>query len=165
MNSFPSYVESFMSVAFEEARRALSEGEVPIGCAFVLDGRQVVARAGNKVNATKNPTKHAEIVCHSQLQDKDRDFFSRVSVYVNCEPCVMCASALRQLGVGAVFYGCANPRFGGCGSVLDALNGDGDKEVILSGGHRAEEAVELLKEFYRGENPNAPEEKRKTKRN
>jgi tRNA(Arg) A34 adenosine deaminase TadA len=30
----------------------------------------------------------------------------------------MCASALRQLGIKEVFYGCGNDRFGGCGSVL-----------------------------------------------
>jgi len=32
---------------------------------------------------------------------------------------VQCASALQQLGVRRVFYGCANERFGGCGSVVD----------------------------------------------
>jgi tRNA-specific adenosine deaminase 2 len=30
----------------------------------------------------------------------------------------MCASALRQLGIKEVVYGCANDRFGGCGGVL-----------------------------------------------
>lgn len=30
----------------------------------------------------------------------------------------MCASALRQLGIKEVFYGCENDKFGGCGSVL-----------------------------------------------
>lgn len=31
----------------------------------------------------------------------------------------MCASALRQLGLRATYFGAANERFGGCGSVLD----------------------------------------------
>ena len=31
----------------------------------------------------------------------------------------MCASALRQVGIGRVVYGCENDRFGGCGSVID----------------------------------------------
>jgi hypothetical protein len=30
----------------------------------------------------------------------------------------MCASALRQLGIRNVYFGCGNQRFGGCGSVL-----------------------------------------------
>jgi len=31
----------------------------------------------------------------------------------------MCASALVQVHIGRVVYGCANERFGGCGSVLN----------------------------------------------
>lgn len=30
----------------------------------------------------------------------------------------MCASALRQFKIRAVYYGCANDRFGGTGGVL-----------------------------------------------
>ena len=30
----------------------------------------------------------------------------------------MCAGALSLLGFKAVFYGCGNDRFGGCGSIL-----------------------------------------------
>ena len=40
------------------------------------------------------------------------------TLYVTVEPCIMCASALRQMGIAEVFYGCENDRFGGCGSVL-----------------------------------------------
>jgi len=39
-------------------------------------------------------------------------------LYVTVEPCIMCASALRQLGIREVYYGCENGKFGGCGSVL-----------------------------------------------
>eukprot|EP00899_Mesostigma_viride_P014978 jgi/Mesvir1/23481/Mv22329-RA.1 len=45
-------------------------------------------------------------------------------LYVSCEPCIMCASALSLLGIESVVYGCANDRFGGCGSVL-SLHRDG----------------------------------------
>lgn len=40
-----------------------------------------------------------------------------VTLYVTVEPCVMCASAMRQVGIGKVVYGCSNDRFGGCGGV------------------------------------------------
>lgn len=43
---------------------------------------------------------------------------SSTILYVTVEPCIMCASALRQLGIKEVYYGCGNDRFGGCGSVL-----------------------------------------------
>lgn len=41
-----------------------------------------------------------------------------ITLYVTVEPCIMCASALRQLGILEVYCGCLNERFGGCGGVL-----------------------------------------------
>jgi hypothetical protein len=40
----------------------------------------------------------------------------------------------------------------------------GEFRPHVEGGHDAEKAVDLLKTFYKGENPNAPEEKRKPAR-
>src|SRR5258707_11470584 len=41
-----------------------------------------------------------------------------VTLYVTVERCIMCASALRQLGIKEVYCGCINDRFGGCGGML-----------------------------------------------
>lgn len=43
--------------------------------------------------------------------------------YVTCEPCIMCAAALREVKIKMVVFGCSNDRFGGCGSVLSVHNG------------------------------------------
>ena len=75
----------------------------------------------------------------------------------------MCASALIEIKVGTVFFGCRNERFGGCDSVLKVQDLIASK-TKFEGGHRQDEAVNLLKQFYKGENPNAPEEKRKPAR-
>merc|ERR1711997_717446 len=51
---------------------------------------------------------------------KEREFYRSVDVYVNVEPCIQCCAALIEIGPPrAIFYGCANERFGGCGSVLN----------------------------------------------
>lgn len=42
-----------------------------------------------------------------------KDVFPRVTVYVNVEPCIMCAAALLKLRVRRIYYGCANEKFGG----------------------------------------------------
>ncbi|KAG5559772.1 hypothetical protein RHGRI_003160 [Rhododendron griersonianum] len=44
--------------------------------------------------------------------------FAKCVLYVTCEPCIMCAAALSILGVKEVYYGCANDKFGGCGTIL-----------------------------------------------
>lgn len=43
--------------------------------------------------------------------------------FVTCEPCIMCAAALRDIKIKNVVFGCSNDRFGGCGSVLSIHNG------------------------------------------
>jgi tRNA-specific adenosine deaminase 2 len=52
------------------------------------------------------------------LEKHSAEIFKTTDLYVTVEPCIMCASALRQLGIRNVYFGCANHRFGGCGSVL-----------------------------------------------
>jgi len=104
-----SYDPHFMDLAFREAKLALTEGEVPIGCVFVDGRRRVLAAARNDVNRTKNPTRHAELICLQSVEDPRSPFSSSV-VYVNCEPCIMCASALHKANVKGVYYGCPNPR-------------------------------------------------------
>lgn len=62
---------------------------------------------------------HAEMVSIEKLWERDRCVdLSGCKLYVTVEPCIMCASALKQLHIDAVYYGCANDRFGGCGTVL-----------------------------------------------
>ena len=83
----------------------------------------------NRTNEDKNGSKHAELVALERLQTEigyeatKLLNWKRMELYVTVEPCVMCAAALRFLGIGKVFYGCGNERFGGCGSVLSIHTG------------------------------------------
>ena len=52
----------------------------------------------------------APIVSHSIV--------SECILYVTVEPCVMCASLLRQLGIKKVYFGAVNDKFGGTGGVF-----------------------------------------------
>ncbi len=159
------YCDSLMQEAFREAHKALDLGEVPVGAIFFHTQLQaIIARGCNSVNATKNATRHAELNCIDQALEQKVDL-KNVVVYVNVEPCILCASALIQLKVNKVFYGCSNERFGGCGSVLAVPDLLAEScHTDFAGGFRKAEAVELLKTFYKGENPNAPAEKRKPAR-
>ncbi|KAI1493212.1 hypothetical protein F5X96DRAFT_666990 [Biscogniauxia mediterranea] len=48
----------------------------------------------------------------------DRSIISECILYVTVEPCVMCASLLRQLGIKKVYFGAVNDKFGGTGGVF-----------------------------------------------
>jgi tRNA(Arg) A34 adenosine deaminase TadA len=65
-------------------------------------------------------TTHAEFVAIDELIEREGNsyIFHDCDLYVTVEPCIMCASALLILGFRRVFFGCSNPRFGGCGSVM-----------------------------------------------
>ncbi|XP_046361525.2 tRNA-specific adenosine deaminase 2-like [Haliotis rufescens] len=162
----------WMGKAMELAHNALKNREVPVGCIMVYKD-EVIATGRNEVNETKNATRHAEIVAIEEVfkwckanDKKATEVFSELVLYVTVEPCIMCAGALKQMHVPMVVFGCANERFGGCGSILNVASDDlpslGPKFVCISG-VMADEAVKLLKNFYKGENPHAPEDKRKSK--
>lgn len=121
----------------------------------------------------------------------DPDIFQYCDLYVTCEPCIMCASALSLMNIGNVYFGCKNERFGGCGSLLnlhlgctlsdvhgsgnickdpkDYQNNDTNQSspvgytYNITGGILEKEAIQLLRSFYNRENFHAPEDKRKRK--
>ena len=93
---------------------------MPVGCIFIHTPSQTpLARARNRTNEWRNATLHAELEAIDHFLPSHPAPLGDVTLYVTVEPCVMCASALRQVGIGRVVYGCGNERFGGCGSVLD----------------------------------------------
>lgn len=112
---------------------------------------------------------------------KDCDLFGLRCVmiprYVTIEPCIMCASALAQIGIRRVVFGASNDRFGGCGSVLSIHEQTYCKLLDLtrsefdSGYHcytvvrgvEKERSIALLQRFYNRENEKAPDEKRRRK--
>ena len=70
----------------------------------------------------------------------------------------MCASALRQLGIRTVYFGCLNDRFGGCGGVLRIHQDRAvDPKYPAYGGINHDEAIMLLRRFYIQENDRAPQ--------
>ncbi|KAJ3866638.1 MAG: cytidine deaminase-like protein [Lentinula lateritia] len=163
----------WMQEAMAMAEEALAAAEVPVGCVFVR-GEKVIAKARNRTNQLRNATRHAELEAIDEiLSDKTltpqiTEYpLSTTTLYVTVEPCIMCASALRQLGIREVIYGCGNERFGGCGSVL-GVNSDLEHPAHpaykATGGYCREDAIMILRRFYITENTNAPVPKSKGNR-
>ncbi|KAI9018384.1 cytidine deaminase-like protein, partial [Hyaloraphidium curvatum] len=146
-----------------QAESALEVDEVPVGCVVVDSSGNIIASGRNATNETLNGTAHAEFVAINSLEPRD---FTDCELYVTVEPCIMCASALRQLRFRNVFFGCWNEKFGGCGGVTRVHAEPSSPDPILKayGGHGKNEAIMLLRRFYLKENFNAPEPKKKSNR-
>ncbi|KAK4951100.1 hypothetical protein LTR28_006922 [Elasticomyces elasticus] len=112
------YHETFMREAINMGELALRSDETPVGCVFVRNG-EIIGRGMNFTNKTLNGTRHAEFIALSQIMSKyPLSVLHETDLYVTVEPCIMCASALRQFGIRSVYFGCANDRFGGAGGVM-----------------------------------------------
>jgi len=165
------YNKDFMEAALAEAWKAFDQKEVPVGAVFVRGGR-IIARVHNLTNEERNATRHCEIIGvdiiirdfkakHPEIKD-----LSGFVIYVTCEPCIMCASALRLVHIAKVFFGCRNEKFGGLGSVLQfhvpqgPAQPDGDYSFGVHGGILEDRCVDVLRTFYERGNPKLPPEKR-----
>lgn len=112
MNDTQYNHDFFMQQALNEAREALSLGEVPIG-AVVVWGDRVVGRGHNLVETLCDATAHAEMqAITSAANTVGGKYLTECTLYVTVEPCVMCAGACYWSQMAAVVYGASDPKRG-----------------------------------------------------
>jgi tRNA(adenine34) deaminase len=140
---------NFMDLALAEAETAAKRGEVPIGC-VVVQGGAVLARAGNRTLADKDPTAHAEMIAlrtaASALGDER---LTGCDLYVTLEPCAMCAAAMALARIRRLYYGAADPKGGAVESGVRFFSQPTcHHRPEVYGGIAAARAATLLKEFF-----------------
>ncbi len=138
-----------MQAAIVEAEKACAKDEVPIGAVAVIDNK-IIARAHNIKESTYNPLGHAEILLLQKIFKKQKRWrLSDVTIYVTCEPCIMCAGALWQARIKELFFGCFDSKAGACGSVYNVPE---DKRLNhrfkTEQGILAKECARLLSDFF-----------------
>jgi tRNA(adenine34) deaminase len=141
---------SFMDMALEEARAAGARGEVPVGCVIVRDGA-VVARAGNRTLADRDPTAHAEIIAiRAAAASLGSERLEACDLYVTLEPCAMCAGAVAFARIRRLYYGAADPKGGAVDNGVKFFASPScHHRPEVYGGLAEAEAGALLKEFFR----------------
>src|SRR6187397_3566981 len=139
---------SFMSVALEEARAAGACGEVPVGCVIVRDSK-VIARAGNRTLADRDPTAHAELIAiRAAASTLGSERLTDCDLYVTLEPCAMCAAALSFARIRRLYYGAADPKGGAVDNGVRFFSSPTcHHRPEVYGGVGESDASALLKEF------------------
>jgi len=103
--------EDFMGLALAQARAAGLRGEVPIGAVLVSADGEVLARDGNRIVATHDPTAHAEmLVLKAGAAQLGNERLVGTTLYVSLEPCAMCAGAMSLARVARLVYAAADAK-------------------------------------------------------
>ena len=140
--------ETYMRLALEEARAAGAQGEVPVGCVIVREGK-VIARGHNRREQTKNALSHAETEAIQAACGQVEDWrLSDCTLYVTLEPCPMCAGAILNARVGTVVCGASDLTFGACGGVMNLFEEAFGYKPRLYKGIRAEECSRMMTAFF-----------------
>lgn len=138
----------FMEEALRLAKEAAEDGEVPVGCVIVRDGK-IVGRGRNRREKARNALGHGEIeaindACSAlggwRLWD--------CTLYVTLEPCPMCAGAIINARIPRVVFGAKDEKCGACGSVCDLMTMDFNHHPLVEPGVLQEEAGALLQAFF-----------------
>ena len=150
--SDPSGV-SPMSLAFQQAELAASEGEVPVG-AVVWDPStdEIVSTGRNKSITASDPTAHAEIVAiRAAAQAIGNYRLPGLHLYVTLEPCAMCAGAISNARLEKVIFAARDEKGGA------VIHGPRYFEqptchwhpAIEQDAEAADRSAELLRAFFR----------------
>lgn len=139
-----------MQLALAEARAAAAAGEVPVGCVIVRDGT-VLARAGNRTLADKDPTAHAELIAiRAAAAALGSERLTDCDLYVTLEPCAMCAAAISFARIRRLYFAAADPKGGAVEhGVRFFAAATCHHRPEIYGGIAESEAAALLREFFR----------------
>lgn len=139
---------SYMKIALEEAKKAYSKGEVPIG-AVIVKNDEIIAKAHNLKETLKSAIAHAEILAIEEASKKINDWrLNDCEMYVTLEPCSMCASAIAQARISKLHIGTFNKDMGACGTILNILDYDIFNSYVEINWCYNKECSELISKFF-----------------
>ena len=137
--------EYFMKRAFDEARQALSKGEIPIGAVVVCHDR-IIARAHNLTETLCDVTAHAEMQAITMAANElGGKYLTDCTLYVTVEPCTMCAGAIGWAQLPRIVYGAPDPKRGFRDYAPRALH----PKAQAIGGILEDDCRQLMQDFFR----------------
>lgn len=132
----------FMLKAFELAKKAYNNQDVPVG-AVIVKNNKIISKGYNQKEKKKNVVKHAEIIAIEKACKKLKSWhLDDCILYVTMEPCLMCAGAIMQSRIKKVIYATENEKFGSIKIIKE------NSKVIVEKGNYEDESKTLLKRFF-----------------
>ena len=133
-----------MNLAIGQARKALQEGEIPVG-AIVVCGDTLLSAAHNLKETLSDVTAHAEILAIREAEKKKRDWrLDMCDMYVTLEPCPMCAEAILRSRIRRLYFGAHDVQNGAVGGKINIIG----NSLEVYGGICEDECAGILAEFF-----------------
>jgi tRNA(adenine34) deaminase len=140
-----------MALAFAEAERAASVGEVPVGAVVIDAAGEILAAAGNRVEALRDPTAHAEMLALRAAAARSGGArLAECDLWVTLEPCAMCAAAIGLARLRRLYFAAYDAKGGAVehgARLFDRPEANHRPEIY--GGIDEARAARLLREFFR----------------
>ena len=169
----PNDDDYYMQLTLQQAHLALKNDDVPIGCVIVYnkniknkkmyalmsklfdlsDKTEIIlSKAYNKRNKSKDATAHAEVLAIKKACKRINDYrLEDCTMYVNLEPCQMCAGAIVQSRIKRLVIGCKSEKSGSCGSIINILDNDSfNHKVDVEFGIKEEECKNIVSDYFKG---------------
>ena len=140
-----------MSLAIKEAIKARKKNEVPVG-AIIVDGcGNIIAKAHNLVETRNDPTSHAEkLVIEKALKITGNRYLNNYDIWVTLEPCIMCASIIKQTRIRRLYYGAEDKKGGAIDNGVKLFSNCTSKaKVEVYSGFSAKKSEKLIQEFFK----------------
>ena len=139
-----------MRQALSAARKAASEGEVPVG-AIVARGGEILAVAANERERRKDPTAHAELLAIQRAAARLHTWrLTGCTLYSTLEPCPMCAGAAHAARLSRLVYAAPDSKAGYAGTLHNPPADERLNHTLPThGGVLEAESAELLKNFFK----------------
>lgn len=139
----------FMLAAYEMAKQAYDDGEVPVGAVIVREN-VIVAKGRNRREKAKNALLHAEIeAIDNACKALGGWRLWNCELYVTLEPCPMCAGAIINAHIPKVYFGAYDFKNGSCGTITNLFEMPYNFKPECVGGIMADECSALLKDFFK----------------
>ena len=145
------YKIDYMGLAIKEAIKAREKREVPVGAIIVHKNGSVIAKAHNLVETRNDATSHAEkLVIEKALKITGNRYLNNYDIWVTLEPCIMCASLIKQTRLRRLYYGAEDKKGGAINNGVRLFsNLEPKPKLEVYSGFSANISEKLIKEFFK----------------
>ena len=144
-------INYFMNEAINQAKIAYEKDEVPVGGILVdIVTNEIIAKSYNRVNGDKSAIYHCEInLIINACKKLSSKYLNNLVMFVTLEPCLMCASAIKEAHIKKLYFGAYDEKKGGIETNKLFSNTKHTFKTEVYGGIMEKECNALLKQFFK----------------